>query len=79
MKVNYRGFEIDVRREKCLAGYKLMYFSIIRISDGFEMECSYTDSEDTVRDQVHYMKERVDAEIEEFPGWLEGKVPEHYR
>jgi len=78
MKVNYRGFEIDVKRERALGGWDNLYFSIIRLSDGYIMEDSFTTGDDTVREYIGYMKERIDAEIAEFPGWLTDEVPEWY-
>jgi len=63
MKVNYRGFEIDAHREKCMAGYPLLYFYVMRISDGFFVEDSYTEGSDRVVDYIGYMKDRVDGFI----------------
>lgn len=68
MKVVYRGFDINVNREKCMAGYLLLYFSVYRKSDGWEFICSYTEGSDTVRDYVRYMKERVDGFLKEPEG-----------
>ena len=65
MKVKYRGHEIDVTREKCLGGWPMLYYSIYRISDGFGVVDSCEDSAEKVLDMVGYMKERLDAEIEE--------------
>jgi hypothetical protein len=42
VKVEYRGFTIDVTKEKCLAGYKLTYFSVFRKSDGYEMTSGFS-------------------------------------
>lgn len=61
MTINYRGFDIQVVREKCMAGYPLLYFSVYRKSDGWEFICSFTEGSDTVRDYIRYMKERVDG------------------
>lgn len=63
MKVNYRGFEIDAHREKCMAGYPLLYFYVMRKSDGFFVEDAFTEGSDTVRDYIGYMKDRVDGFI----------------
>lgn len=60
MKVEYRGFEIDVRRERCLGGWDMLYTTIMRISDGWFLEDTCEDSGEKVRDQVRYMKGRVD-------------------
>jgi len=64
MKVSYRGFEIEAKREKCLAGYALLYYSIFRESDGWELDSSYSEGNDTVRDMVGYLKEQVDDYLE---------------
>jgi len=71
MKTKYRGYEIEVKREKCLAGYDLLYFTIYRISDGYECLCSFEDSSEKVRDKIKQLKERVDNEHLEDDPWLE--------
>lgn len=60
MKSIYRGFEIEVTREKCLAGYPMIYYSIFRISDGWELTSGFYDTEDTVRSFLKDMKATVD-------------------
>lgn len=64
MKVIYKGFEIDVRREKCLAGYPLLYFTVMRLSDGWFFQDGFYDSEDTVKDTIEGMKNLVDDYLE---------------
>jgi len=71
MKTNYRGYEIDVRREKCLAGYMLMYVSILRIDDGYIAEYYPYDGGETVREMIALMKERIDNELNTDDPWLE--------
>lgn len=71
MKVVHRGHEIDVRRERCMAGYSLLYFSIFRQSDRFECTSGHQDSGETVRDLVKQLRERVDAELAEADPWME--------
>ena len=71
MKVIYKGYEINVHREKCLAGYPLLYFTVIRESDGFFAVDSFTEGTDTVRDYVRYMRERIDAELASDRPWGE--------
>ena len=63
MKVNYRGFDVDAHREKCMAGYPLLYYSVFRKSDGYELTSGYTEGSDTVREYIGYMKDRVDEFI----------------
>jgi len=43
----------------------LLYFSIFRIADMYEITSSFSYGNDKVRDFVRYMKERVDEEIKE--------------
>jgi len=71
MKVEYKGHDIEVNREQCLAGYKLLYWSIFRVGDGFECASGYEDSAETVRDKIQHLRERVDAELEEDDPWME--------
>lgn len=65
MEIVYKGFDICVSREKCLAGYKLLYFSVFRKSDGYELISSYTEGSDTVREYIGYMKDRVDGFLDD--------------
>lgn len=60
MKSTYRGFEIEVKREKCLAGYPLVYYSVFRLSDSWDMVDGFMDTEDTVRTVLKDMKAIVD-------------------
>jgi hypothetical protein len=60
MKINYRGFELDARREKCMGGWDLLYYSIFRISDGYEVTSSFTYGSDKIRDFIKEMKVYVD-------------------
>lgn len=60
MKVNYRGFEIKAERDKCLAGYSLLYFSVCSLNDGYEWICSFENSEEMVRDKINQLKEWAD-------------------
>ena len=71
VKVSYRGHEIDVTRERCLAGYPLLYFSVFRESDGYECLSSYEDSRETVREKIKQLKERIDNELSEDDPWCE--------
>jgi len=65
VKIEYRGFDISVIKEKCLAGYKLTYFSVFRKSDGYEMTSGFSDDNDTVRTWIKMMKGRVDGFIDD--------------
>lgn len=71
MIVKYKGYEIDVKREKCLAGYDLLYYSVYT-PDGEEIICSFEDSAETVREKVKHMKGCVDDHIENPGDWEHG-------
>lgn len=71
MKTNYRGYEIEVKREKCLGGWPMLYVSIFRIDDGYEAESFCTEDETPVREYIKYMKGRVDNELAEDDPWGE--------
>lgn len=42
MKTSHKGHEINCYKEKCMAGYSLMYYSIFRKSDGYECASGFT-------------------------------------
>jgi hypothetical protein len=64
MKCNYRGYDIDVRREECLGGWDMTYFNVFRSSDGLQIICDFTEGNDPVREIMKDMKSRVDKFIE---------------
>lgn len=47
-----------------MAGYPLVYFSIFRISDGWEIANGFYDTADTVREVIKDMKVQVDDYLE---------------
>ncbi len=69
MKVDYKGFELEVNREKCLAGYSLLYCTAYRKSDGYELICYSEDSAETVREKLRDLKTSVDDYIENPDDW----------
>lgn len=73
MRKVYRGHEIDVRRERSLGGDLLLYISIIRASDGYCCEETFSTGEDKISDMMRYMCERVDAELASDDPWLESE------
>ncbi len=71
MKVTYKGYQIEAKREKCLGGWTLLYYSVFRVSDLYECLSDFSYGEDTVRDWIKMLKERVDAELLEGDPWGE--------
>jgi hypothetical protein len=71
VKVNYRGYELSAHREKCMAGYPLLYYSIFRQSDGYEATSGFEDSAETIPDKIAQLRERVDNELAEDDPWME--------
>ena len=61
LKVIYKGFEIEVKREQALGGWDNLYFSAYRLLDGWCLEESFTEGDDKVSDYIGYMKELVDS------------------
>lgn len=68
MKVTYKGFEIDVSREKSLGGWSQLYYSVFTPT-GYELVCGFEDSDEKVKDKIEDLKETVDDYI---------KNPENY-
>ena len=72
MKVEYKEHEIEVKRERCMGGWMLLYYSIFRLSDGHEVTSGFTEDQSSVKEYVGYMKERIDAELADGK-WRKGK------
>lgn len=71
MTSTYRGHRITVERSKSLAGWEMLFWSIFRVSDGYECDSGFSTSADTVRDFHASLKERVDAELADENPWGE--------
>jgi hypothetical protein len=71
MKVDYKSFEIDVYRDKNLSGEQMIFFSVFRKNDKWELTSGSLsgNGEDTIRDWVNEMKSMVDDYLVN---------PEHY-
>jgi len=63
MKVKYKGFEIEVTREKSLGGWTQLYYSIFT-EDGEEILSSFEDSDEKILDKIKQLKEYVDFYLE---------------
>ena len=71
MKIKYKGYEVEAKREKSLGGGVLLYFNIFRKSDGYECLSSFEDSTETVRYKIKELKECIDHEHAEDDPWGE--------
>lgn len=71
MKAQHRGHTIEVRRERCVGGWPMLYTTIIRDADQYICLDLAEDSGEAVRDQVRSMMERVDAELDSDDPWCE--------
>lgn len=56
----YKGFTIEVWREECLGGWDMIYYSIWRDRDGWEFDCGFYDSSDTLKEFAEDCKIAVD-------------------
>jgi len=64
MKKIYKGYEIDVFKDRAMGGWNSIYYSVYRESDGLEVIADFVaDSDDTVRTIMGCMIERVDEFI----------------
>ena len=71
MKAVYRGHEIEVKRASCLGGWQMLYYSIFRLSDGFECMSGFEDSAEKAQDKIAQLKERIDNELADDDPWCE--------
>jgi len=69
MKVTYKGFELEAKREDCMAGYGLLYCTAYRTSDGYELISYPEDSAETVREKIKDLKSQVDDYLENPEAW----------
>lgn len=62
MKTSYKGHEIEAKRDRCGAGYDLVFYAIFdkknELIDGGSI-----DSGESVREVMKNLKGRVDSEI----------------
>ena len=58
MKGIYKGCEIEVIKEKSLAGYKMLFYSIF--DDGYEVDSGHSEGGDKVTEFYESLKNVVD-------------------
>jgi len=64
MKITYKGFEINVRREQALGGWDNIYYSVMRESDGWLLCDDFSTGEDKLKDFANDLKNVVDDYLE---------------
>ena len=63
-KISYKGFEIEAKREEALGGWENLYYYIMRESDEWFLEDSFTTGEDPADEFVDGLKDVVDDFLE---------------
>jgi hypothetical protein len=71
MKVDYKGFEINVEREKSLGGWDSTYYYVMEKKTGFFLMDSFSDSTDTVREWIKDLKANVDDYLLHPENWID--------
>lgn len=64
MKVEYKGFEIEVTKGKSLGGFECLYFYVLRLSDGWMFKDSFEESDDTINQKIKDLKSIIDDYLE---------------
>jgi len=70
MKIVYKDFDVDAHREKSMGGDTLLYYSIFRKSDGYEVTSGFSYGTDKIVDFVGYLKDWVDDFIADPQAWM---------
>jgi hypothetical protein len=71
MKTRYKGHEINVDRSESMTGDEMIFYSIFRVSDGFECETNFSSGTETEKEFTELLKQRVDEELECEDPWGE--------
>ena len=59
MKIEYRGFELEVKKERSLGGDYPLYITAYRLKDDYEYISSYEYSEEKVKDRMDSLKNNI--------------------
>jgi hypothetical protein len=65
VKVSYKGFDVDAYRSKSRGGDTLLYYSVFRQSDGYEVTSGFSYGTDKVRAFIGFLKGTVDDFLED--------------
>jgi hypothetical protein len=69
MKINYKGFEIDVHKGKSMADIDLTFYSVF--ANNLEITSGYSYDDSPVREQIKWYKQYVDALIKDPSDYIE--------
>jgi hypothetical protein len=64
MKLEYKGFDIEVNKEKSVGGDEFLYYSAFRKNDDWELTSGSVAASNSVREWVNDMKKLVDEYLE---------------
>jgi len=81
MKITYKGFDIEAKRERSMGGETLLYYFIFRQSDGFEVTSGFSYGTDKICDFISYLKDIADDFLEDPQAYLPKPTyeePENY-
>lgn len=70
MKQDYRGFELNAKREKSMGGDDFLFFFIMRKSDKWLLTDSFTSGDETPREYMKYLKAQVDEYYQKPLEWV---------
>lgn len=71
IQINYRGHEIRASREKSLGGDTLLYYSVIRESDGYICVDGFESGDETEGGMAAMLRKDVDAALASIDPWDE--------
>lgn len=64
MKIDYRGHTLEAYREKSLSGAELIFYSIFRNKDKYEVDSGYSYDGGSVRSFLKSLKKQLDEELD---------------
>ena len=73
MKVKYRGFDLEVKKERSLGGDYPLYITAYRLKDEYEYISGFEYSQEKIKDRMSYLKNNID---EYYKMINEGSCPE---
>ncbi|HEY1814919.1 MAG TPA: hypothetical protein VGG74_21375 [Kofleriaceae bacterium] len=63
MKLSYRGYELEAKREQSLGGDSLLYWSVFRESDQFEVDSGFSYERTSPERYIKTLQKQVDERL----------------